>query len=156
MSALSVIISAAAVLVSATLGLSSALRAQYDRVINVLDYISSEQVAQARHEMGLIIHSEHMPKSERMPKTAYVKGQRISDLFVILWAFQRVNAVRLSLPPNLRWLRGPHALLRANVEPWVWYWDAHLKDTAEGLGADIKGSDVGLKELAKAWGVRGR
>ena len=147
MSAVSVTVSAAAVVVSATVGLSSALRAQYDRVLNVLDYISGDQVAQARHQLGMIIHSG------QMPKTAHDTNRRVADLFVVLWAFQRVNAVRRSLPRKLPWLHGPHTLLRTNVRPWVEYWTRRVDNTAKHLNAEIGGSRDGLDELARQWEV---
>lgn len=152
MSAASITVSAAALVVSIIVGLSSALRSQYDRMINVLDYISSDQVAQARHQLGLIIHSR------RVLSVGHETDQRVADLFVILWAFQRVNAVRRSLPWIQRWLPlpSPHTLLRKSVEPWVQYWDKHIEKTAKDLGAETQGSHDGLCALAKDWGKRWR
>lgn len=150
MSAITVTVSAAAVVVSASVGLSSALRAQYDRVLNVLDYISSDQVGQARRQLGLIIHMR------KMSGTVDDTDQRVSDLFVVLWAFQRLYAVHRSLPRKLSGLRGPHNLLRTNVEPWVRYWTVYVDKTAEDLNADIDGSQDGLKNLAEEWGISSR
>lgn len=84
---------------------------------------------------------------------------RTRDLFTILWAFARINAVRRTLPAQnifrRVWLTGPHDILKRTTQPFVTYWWTHLETAWDGLAADIAGSDSGLRELATAWAVTG-
>jgi hypothetical protein len=141
----SITLGAAAALVSVVVAVSSALRAQYDRVLGVLDYLSSADVAQARHRLGLRIH-RHSTSDDEEEVAA-----RLADLFTVLWALGRVDAVRGSLPPASWLLHGPHELLRSSVRPWVTYWDRHIDKIATDLGADIEESRQGLNNLTDAW-----
>lgn len=142
---MTVVVSIATVLVSIVFGFFTALRAQYERVLNVIDYISSDEVAKARHQLGLSIHNNQLPMQDR--------PERVRDLFTILWAFGRINAVRRTLPTWTRFVggHGPHKLLKQNTQPWIEYWDNHIEQLVKSLDADITGSAVGVNELVKVW-----
>lgn len=152
MSHTSVFIGIAAVLVSIVVAVTSALRAQYERVINVVDYISSDEVRKARHQMGLIIHRS------QAPATDVERDARVDDLFVVLWAFQRVDAVQRSLPGvYARWFFqcGPNALLKTTVRPWVLYWHGNIDEILRLLSnPDIDASREGLDRLHVDWNPR--
>ncbi len=152
MSQIGVFISIAAVLVSIVVAVTSALRAQYERVINVVDYISSDEVRKARHRLGLIIHRCQAPATDEE------RDARVDDLFVVLWAFQRVDAVQRSLPGvYARWFfqRGPNALLETTVRPWVQYWQENIPKILPLLSdPDIDTSKEGLDRLHVGWNPR--
>lgn len=144
-----VVVSVAAVAATVLFGYLTALRAQYDRVLNVIDYVSSVQVAEAQHRLGLVIHG-----GGEVP--AYEIPDRVADLFVLLWAFERVEAVRKTLPRSRRAiatpLDGPHRLLRETVGPWVAYWRTHLGYVERALNSpDTSTSARPLYALATAW-----
>lgn len=141
------IISCAAVLVSVVFGYFSAKRSQYERVLNVIDHISSSVVAQSRHELGTIIHNpEHNIEDP---------NARIQDLFIILWAFNRINAVRLTLPSSrvIKTLRidGPTQLLEDSTSDWVKLWHKNYQQIAERLGAIVGDASKGIEALADVW-----
>ena len=163
MNGLSVVVAVVGVAASTTFGILTALRAQYDRVLDVLSYISSEEVANARHALGQVIHgSGNIEQLDPEKKVALTH-----ELFVVLWAFGRLDAVRRSLPGHrIRGfgLSGPENLLRDTSEDWVDYWAKHVDWVSDGLGADIGGVDDtsdrkdpaggsarGLRLLAGAW-----
>ena len=54
---MSVVISVAAVVVSVVFGYFTALRSQYERLMNVIDFVGSSEVGEARHRLGLIVHA---------------------------------------------------------------------------------------------------
>jgi hypothetical protein len=143
-----VVVSITAVAATVLFGYLAALRTQYDRVLNVIDYISSAQVTEAQHRLGLVIHGGGVPARE-IP-------DRVADLFVLLWAFERVEAVRKTLPRSRRAiatpLDGPHRLLRETVGPWVGYWRTHLGYLERALASpDTSTSARPLYSLAAAW-----
>lgn len=140
-------VSAAAIVVSVVVAISTAIRAQYERVLNVLDYLSDNDVALARHRLGSIIHRG------RTPGTTEEANALVASLFTVLWAFGRVDAVRRSLSSTPWPLHGPRMLLRSSVEPWVTYWTIHVDQIADELDADIHGADQGLRGLTDAWRV---
>lgn len=141
------IISGAAVLVSVVFGYFSAKRSQYERVLNVIDHIRSSEVAQSRHELGTILHN---PANDIEQPNA-----RIQDLFIILWAFNRINAVRPTLPSSrvVRILRmdGPSQLLEDSTRDWVKLWHKDYQGIADRLGATVGDARKGIGELANVW-----
>lgn len=151
-----IFLGATAAVVTVIFGWLTALRAQYDRVLNVVDFIGSDAVANARHELGTIIEAP----ARHQALTADQQSIRTKDLFIILWAIGRIEAVRqtLSSRPE-RLVGGPHKLLRASTEKWVEYWSGHLDESflkelglAEG---SIKDSAAGLDALRKEWKLNG-
>jgi hypothetical protein len=143
-----VVVSVAAFAATVVFGCLAALRAQYDRVLNVIDFISSVQVTQARHRIGLIIHRGVVSEREVQ--------DRIADLFVILWAYERVEAVRRTLPRSGLMiagpLGGPHRLLRESIGPGVDYWRTHIGRVERVLNSpDTAMSARPLYALAAAW-----
>lgn len=142
-------VSAIVAITAALFGWLTALRAQYDRVLNVLDHISSDQVAQARHRLGLIIFDQggRVPHEQRQ--------EAVEDLFVVLWAMRRIAAVRTSLPWFTRAIdapwSGPHILLKESTKDWVGFWMENYPNIAAETRSDTAGSDGGLIELAEAW-----
>lgn len=146
---MTVVVSVSAVVVTLTLGWLAALRAQYERVLDVLRYISSDKVASARHQLGLVIYQSQPQQSV----DADSRPDRVNDLFIALWAFSRIDAIRRTLP---RWNLpvffdgGPLLLLKSNTEPWVSYWHRHLAIVLTALGPDVdtSGSDEALSRLA--------
>jgi hypothetical protein len=148
----SVIVSISAVVVTFALGWFAALRSQYERVLDVLHHISSDGVARARHNLGLIVHDSQ----SRQQANVTSQPDRVNDLFVVLWAFGRIDAVRQTLP---RWNLpaflggGPLVLLKSSTRVWVTYWHDHLGAVVYALGPDIdiRGSDEGFRRLEMAW-----
>lgn len=127
----------AAVVVSAAVGYFSARRAQYDRVLDILAYVSSAHIAAARHQMGLLVSEEDL--------NAYLENAKdfdslIADYFTVMWAIGRVDAVRESLPQRRWWKlwwrwsqdHGPQGLLKRSLSEWIRYWG---KDQKEVEGA---------------------
>lgn len=138
--------------VTAVFGWLTALRAQYERVLSVIEHVSSDQVAEARDIWGAYIHS-----GRSQPRGDDERREIIRRLFVILWALNRIDAVRQTLPAY-RWkplvkLCGPHRLLVAGTRPWVEYCVAHVDEVSEQVGADIEGSDEGMRNLQRAWKI---
>lgn len=171
-------VAVAAVFVSAVLGVLAARRAAYERVIEALDLIGGEVVARARHRVGTIAfdHADELSQGSCVSLSVQDRSARIEDVFTILWAATRLNAVRRSLGP--RWprrgaagvtrqpilgARGPHRLLVDSSGDWMRYW---LKQTAWGaeqlpliravakaIDATLDEDDtVTLRELQRAWG----
>ncbi|WP_446223267.1 hypothetical protein ACTWPB_26810 [Nocardia sp. IBHARD005] len=139
--------------VTTVLGWLAAQRAQYDRVKDVVAFIAAQEVSAARHRLGLFIHGA--------PNSNMGQEERVRDLFTVLWAFSQVNAVRATLSPRSGPLSGPHRLLQLSVGPWAKYWVEQLEleygksaTSRFGHGIDIDGSDVGLRELQRAWFAR--
>ena len=147
---MSFVVSVAAVVATVTLGYFSALRAQYERVLNVLDYISSSDVAAARHRLGTLIHKRHLVN----PADDAVRQDLTKDMFTVLWAFGRIDAVRETLP-DWRWfhglLGGPSTLIRENTIGWVGYWHTHIADVVAVLDVEPDESRSGLDKLAAEW-----
>jgi len=137
-------VSAIAAIATMVFGWLTALRAQYERVLNVINHLDSDRVAEARHQLGLIIHQG----SSRTD----VDPASIQHLFVVLWAINRIDAVRGTLPP-IRWFwpSGPHRLLRDSTEQWVRYWGENHAAIANLTSADTSGSDAGLNSLMEKW-----
>jgi hypothetical protein len=158
-------VTGASALVAAIIGIVVERRAAYDRVLNLIDYISSAEVASARDELGRIVAHPDRDSMLSAQDADYV-DERIRDLFVVLWAFQRIDATRKSLWRN--WpLNGPHKLLQGCTEDWVKYWSGrNVEIVRSGLEAgkrnqlpghpdsyklDIAGSNSGLKRLSSDW-----
>lgn len=113
----------AAVVVTAVFGGLTARRAAFDRVMNALDFISEGPVARARHRLGTILyeHSEEVLRGALLSGTDEERSERIEDLFIVLWAATRLEAVRRSLG-HRRAAAGPHGLLEESTSNWVKYW----------------------------------
>ncbi|WP_454194965.1 hypothetical protein [Nocardia sp. Marseille-Q1738] len=145
--------SSTAALAAVIFGWLTVLRAQYERVLNVVDYISSDRVAEARHQLGSVIYDRGGIVTSRQ------RRETLENLFVVLWAARRVAVVRETLPRiarnNSPW-SGPHRLLRKSTEDWVKFWVRYYEVVANETGADTAGSDRGLIELAIAWGLTDR
>lgn len=144
---MAVVVSGVAVFVTALFGFFTARRSQYDRVLNVIDHISSSEVAAARHNLGTIIYDPSDP--------VVMTNARTQDLFTVLWAFNRINAVRLTLPcwrtSRLLKIDGPHRLLKQSTSSWVSFWWQNIDLISVQLGASPEGSRNGLEELADHW-----
>lgn len=142
---MAIVVGVATVFATIVFGYFTALRAQYERVIDVLDHVSSAEVAGARHRLGLMLHLRE-PVDD--------PAERTRDLFTVLWAFGRIDAVRQTLPA---WqvlggrLTGPHTLLNRSMTSWVRYWTDHVDVVSTALEADVRGSDEGLRNLTVAW-----
>jgi hypothetical protein len=172
MTLVSIVIAVATVLLSTVLAALSARRAAYDRVTEAVAFVSEGSVASARHEIGALMYDEFRDDFLngrpvlQGPGDRATRSTRIDDLFSILWAATRLNAVRESLGPT--WLApGPHRLLRRSLAPWVRYWvrpdpemapDAvrtRVNAVAVSLGARLDEDDlVGLRELERHWSVQ--
>ncbi|MBE1468185.1 hypothetical protein [Kibdelosporangium phytohabitans] len=77
---MAVVVSITGVAVALAIGWFTAIRAQYDRLIDVLRYISSDSVTNACHQLGQVIHSQ---TPQYIDATA--RHDRINDLFAGLW-----------------------------------------------------------------------
>lgn len=158
------------------LSVTSAKRAAYDRAIGALEFLSEGEPAKARHRVGSLVFRF---KREILDGTEFVMDEqeindRIEDIFTILWATRRLNAVRHSLVPRrvlglstssrLRpmWgFEGPHNLLRDSAGDWISYWTRTVRGrpgltlidaVTRGLGATLDLSDKSpITELAAAW-----
>jgi hypothetical protein len=170
-------VAVAAVLVSVILGALGARRAAYERVIRALDLLSEGDVAKARHRLGSLVFAFDAELGEGrlllLPKDE--NDGRIEDLFTILSAATRLDAIRLSLGP--RWprreakspvqrpipgARGPHRLLVESASNWVHFWVrpavvdgrpmVQLEAIAHGLAASLDSDDMSaLTRLKEAW-----
>lgn len=146
---LSVSVSAIAAIAAIVFGWLTVIRSQYERVLSVIDHIATDRVAEARHQLGSVIHGQDGRVSPDQVHTT------VENLFIVLWAMRRIWAVRETLPRiarNNRPWSGPHRLLRNSTEDWVKYWIGHYERVAKETAADTEGSDRGLIELAIAWG----
>ncbi|MGW5752877.1 hypothetical protein [Nocardia rhamnosiphila] len=127
-------------------------RAQYERVLAVIEHVSSDRVAEARDVWGAYIHS-----GRTTPQDEDERREIIRHLFTILWALGRIDAVRATLPAFEPWplvkLCGPHTLLRSSTQRWVEYCVEHSRIVADQVGADIIGSDEGMENLRTAWRI---
>jgi len=98
---------------TAVVGIVTARRAAYDRVMKTLDFVSEGPVAKARHRIGGLWCE---------PNKAADGWDPIEELFTILWAARRIDAVRQSLKWT-SWAGGPKRLLRTSTRDWVdWWW----------------------------------
>jgi hypothetical protein len=169
-----------AVVVTVVLGLLNARRAAYDRVIRALDLVSEGEVAKARHRVGAVLYDYPNELAARvaLPLMAEDHSSRIEDLFTILWAATRLNAVRRSIGPRIPghrstgftrtpiWgARGPHKLLEQSAAGWVRFWMLRTRSgeadiplivaIAHTLGVQLDDDDTsGLKDLYVSWGDR--
>ena len=177
----SVVAAIIAAFAASVVSLLSARREAYKRVLDALDFMASERVANARHEMGAVVNSTG-PYTEDT-----TRSERIAQLFQLTWAAQRIEAVRRTLGPELRpftrangrWanalrrtLGAPHQLLRDSVGSWIVYWvdppTEHEKGTSSAssrllLVADRLGGihldeddTAGFDGLITAWGDNAR
>jgi len=148
----SLLVGGTTAVITAVFGWLTAQRAQYERVLSVIEHVSSDRVAEARDGWGTYIHSG---RSE--PHDDEERREIIRHLFTVLWALNRIDAVRATLPDYRRqpWAKlcGPHRLLEVGTRPWVEYCVGHVRDVAEQTGADIDGSDRGMENLKQAWRI---
>lgn len=136
--AIATAVSVGAVLATAVFGSLAARRAQFDRVIDVIGFASGGEVAGARHRIGNV----------RYGTGAVVHDQAVEDLFTLLWAFTRIDAVRRTLPSISK---GPRALLRECVQPWAFDWYTNDLDLVrERIDA---GRPEGLEKLDLTWSL---
>lgn len=154
------VIAVVGLVVTVAVAITSARRAEYDRVLDIIGYFSSEQVSQSRHAIGSLAESGNLG--------AYLDGKSaneinglVSDLFNVYWAFGRINAVNNSLRPF--WGRGPRRLLRETLQPWVEYWGGgdRNEQVKRELNKALTGgplrsplsvsSDKALLALVEAW-----
>ena len=168
-------VAVAALAVSAILGTLTARRAAYDRVIRALDLISDGDIAKARHRIGALFyeHREEIKSGQALGLPSDEVSDCIEDVFTLLWAARRLNAIRVSLGP--RWpgspttrpmpgVKGPALLLEASARSWIAFWVEPLSDVhrtgrlhalAKSLGAHIDDDDLEpLTELAATWVIR--
>ncbi|MDS1116645.1 hypothetical protein RD149_23130 [Gordonia westfalica] len=145
-----VVITFFGVVVTAAIGWFAARRSQYERVLNVLDFISSSAVADARDNLGTLVVRRNGNASHHLDDEHI--NSMVKDLFTMLWAFQRIHAVDRSIPA---WpIFGPKRLLRDSTVAWVNYWSTNLDVVRTALGLDpaaTSESDLGLVTLADAW-----
>lgn len=99
-----------------------------------------------------------------MDVTKEERDALVADLFRVLWVFDRINAVRKTLPKLdglgsdiAYWLSGPHELLRDSTSDWAAFWSRNLDAAVVRLGdpaVDTEGSDKGLKDLGRRWNLQ--
>lgn len=152
------LVSICALIVTVTFGWLTALRGQYERVVDVINFTSSTEIAEARHRLGLFLYDEDMQVSKDE------RDALLGDLFRVLWVFDRINAVRKTLPnlgvlgPNIAYrLSGPHELLRDSTSDWAAFWSKNLEKAVDLLGeptVHADGSDRGLKDLTRHWNLQ--
>lgn len=153
---MAVIVSIGALIATVTFGWLTALRGQYERVIDVINFTSSSEISDVRHRLGLFVYDPDMQLS------GSERDALVADLFRVLWVFDRINSIRKTLPnlgglgPNVGyWLSGPHQLLYDCTSDWAGFWWRNVEDVVRRLGdpaVDTKGSDTGLRDLARHWG----
>src|SRR4051812_44361881 len=100
MTVVSIVIAAATIVLSTVLAALAARRAAYERVTSAVTFVSEGSVALARHEIGALMYDEYRDdflngrRVLERPDEAGIRGRRIEDLFTVLWAATRLNAVR--------------------------------------------------------------
>ena len=153
---ISAVVAVAAIVVSASLAALNARRAAYERVMDALDYVSQGAVAAARHKLGTVVydHNDDVLHRRLISYPPQERSDRIENLFSVLWAATRLDAVRVSLGRRSFGSFGPHYLLEQSLSSWVKYWmqpepDARGKNrisriiaVAECLGARLDVDDM--------------
>ncbi len=139
-------------ILSVTIGVVTARRAAYDRVMRTLDSISEGPVAKARHRIGGVWFAGEVPEQQD-------GWDPVEDLFTVLWAARRIDAVRQSLRWT-SWIGGPKRLLRTSTTAWVeWWWQPdpagvrRLHEVVQYIsGAEVDPVDTEpVERLYKAW-----
>lgn len=159
-------------IVTITLAVVSARRAAYDRAIGALDLISQGEAARARHRAGTLVFKFKLQIRDGLSfqLDTVEENNRVEDLFTILWATRRLDAVRRSLVPRNLVSRtafaGPHDLLQESACDWIRYWvrpsagagsPLLIEAVATGIGAELDEDDLRpIMNLADAWGLLAR
>lgn len=125
-------------MVTAVFGCLAARRAQFDRVVDVVGFVSGGEVARARHRIGNV----------RYGAGPIDHNQAVEDLFTLLWAFTRIDAVRRTLPPVSK---APRALLRECVQPWASDW--YTNDVAAVRDRIDASRPAGMAKLDITWSM---
>jgi hypothetical protein len=148
----SVVVAAAAVGATLLFGMLAAARAQYDMVFSLMDYVSRGEVGEARHRLSLALGDD---VGDPAPEELAVL---VKSLFIVLWAFQRINAVNSNFARSVLAPKGPVRLLQDCFSGWVGYWAPRLDKAERRLKLDHQaylGARIGIDNLMHEWGLSG-
>jgi hypothetical protein len=130
-------------------------RAQYDRVLDVTAMLTSGDLVESRHAAGLKLETALQSSSGGETKpTVQLTEKELMALFNVLWAFERINGLFVSL--QRPWLffgfsRAQALLLDVSagaITMWNDYAQFDLRDPS-GMQVDLVPSKNGLANLAK-------
>lgn len=130
-------------------------RAQYDRVLDVTALLTSGDLVESRHAAGIKIEAVVQTSSSTMTEPVVsLTEDELKALFNVLWAFERINGLFVSLQRSwfgFRLSKAQKLLLDVSagaITIWIRYVQFDLRDPS-GRQLDLVPSKNGLVNLAE-------